>query len=107
MSLSVFKISNGLRIRNEEIRRRTKVVDIAQCISKLKWQWAGPIAERADGRWGTKDTGVETTYGKAQRETTTCQMDRRPHQDAGGFGPVTLEINWGGLCSAVDSNGLR
>ena len=37
---------------------------------------------------------------------------RRPRQvcgeslDAGGIGPVTPEINWGGLCSAVDSNGL-
>ena len=62
---------------------------------------------------GQKDTGVETTYGKGQRVTATCQMDRRPHQDceesldAGGIGPVTLEINWGDLCSAVDSNGLR
>ena len=26
--------------------------------------------------------------------------------DAGGIGPVTLDINWGGLCSAVDSNRL-
>ena len=48
---------------------------------------------------GVKDTGVETTYGKAQRGTPTCQMDRRPRQDcresldAGGIGPVTLEIN--------------
>ena len=59
---------------------------------------------------GQKDTGVETTYGKAQCGTATCQVDRRPHQDcgesldAGGIGPVTLEINWGGLCSAVDSD---
>ena len=60
---------------------------------------------------GQKDIGVETTYGKAQRETATCQMDR-PRQgcgeslDAGAIGPITLEINWGGLCSAVDSSGL-
>ena len=27
--------------------------------------------------------------------------------DVGGFGPVTLEITLGGLCSAVDSKGLR
>ena len=42
------------RLRNEEIRRRTKVTDIAQRISKLKWQWAGHIALRTDGRWGRK-----------------------------------------------------
>ena len=42
------------RIRNEEIRRRTKVTDIARRIAKLKWQWAGHIARRTDGRWGGK-----------------------------------------------------
>ncbi|CAH2244044.1 jg12145 [Pararge aegeria aegeria] len=37
-------------IRNE-IRRRTKGTDIAQRVAKLKWQWAGHIARRTDGRW--------------------------------------------------------
>ncbi|CAH2231959.1 jg4020 [Pararge aegeria aegeria] len=41
-------------IRNEEIRRRTRVTDIAQRVAKLKWQWAGHIARRTDGRWGLK-----------------------------------------------------
>ncbi|CAH2229492.1 jg20864 [Pararge aegeria aegeria] len=42
------------RIRNVEIRRRTKVTDIAQRVAKLKWQWAGHIVRRKDGRWGPK-----------------------------------------------------
>ena len=42
---------------------------------------------------------------------TTCQMRLRRVDcvellDAGGIGPATLEINWGGLCSAVDNNRL-
>ena len=84
----------------------TKVVDIAQRISKLKGQWASRIARRADGRCSKKNTGVETTYGKAQRETAACQIGRRPRQDcgesldAGGIRLVTLEINWGGLFSS-------
>ncbi|CAH2242647.1 jg8469 [Pararge aegeria aegeria] len=41
-------------IRNEEIRRRTKVTDIAQRVAKLKWRWAGHIVRRNDGRWGSK-----------------------------------------------------
>ncbi|CAG9122988.1 unnamed protein product [Plutella xylostella] len=41
-------------IRNEEIRRRTKVTDIAYRVSKLKWQWAGHIARRTDGRWSRR-----------------------------------------------------
>ena len=31
------------RIRNEEIRRGTKVTDIARRIAKLKWQWQGTL----------------------------------------------------------------
>ena len=88
------------RIRNEEIRRTTKIVDIALRTSKLKWQWAGHITRRADGRWGKKILEWRPTYAKAQRETATCQVDQRPRQDcgesldAGCIGPVTLEINW-------------
>ena len=35
---------------------------------------------------GHKDTGVETTFWKAQCETATCQMDRRSRQDCQEFG---------------------
>ncbi|CAH2234465.1 jg1608 [Pararge aegeria aegeria] len=42
------------QIRNEEIRKRTRATDIAQRVAKLKWQWAGHIARRIDGRWGLK-----------------------------------------------------
>ncbi|CAH2237605.1 jg7369 [Pararge aegeria aegeria] len=41
------------QMRNEEIRGRTKVTDIAQRVPKLKWQWAGHIVRRTDGRWGS------------------------------------------------------
>lgn len=34
------------RISNEEIRRETKVTDIARRIASLKWQWAEHIARR-------------------------------------------------------------
>ncbi|CAH2229143.1 jg20756 [Pararge aegeria aegeria] len=35
-------------IKNEEIRRRTRVINIAQRVAKLKWQWAGHIARKND-----------------------------------------------------------
>ena len=54
MERAMLGISLRDRIRNEEIRRRIKVLDIAQRISKLKWQWIGHIARRSDGRWGKK-----------------------------------------------------
>ena len=49
MERAMLGVSLRDRLRNEEIRRRTKVTDIAQRISKLKWQWAGHIARRTDG----------------------------------------------------------
>ena len=54
MERAMLGVSLRDRIRNEEIRKRTKVTDIAQRISKLKWQWAGHIARRTDDRWGRK-----------------------------------------------------
>ncbi|CAH2244453.1 jg6769 [Pararge aegeria aegeria] len=44
----------SMQIRNEDIRRRTRVNDIAQRVAKLKWQWAGHMARRTDGRRGLK-----------------------------------------------------
>ncbi|XP_028175804.1 uncharacterized protein LOC114364024 [Ostrinia furnacalis] len=54
MERAMLGVSLRDRIRNEEIRRRTRVTDIARRIAKIKWQWAGHIARRADGRWGRK-----------------------------------------------------
>ncbi|CAH2244410.1 jg25356 [Pararge aegeria aegeria] len=52
MERAMLGVSLRDQIRNEEIRRRTRVTDIAQRVAKLKWQWAGHIARRTDGRWG-------------------------------------------------------
>ncbi|CAH2268372.1 jg15826 [Pararge aegeria aegeria] len=54
MERAMLGVSLRDRIRNVEIRRRTKVTDIAQQVAKLKWQWAGHIVRRKDGRWGPK-----------------------------------------------------
>ncbi|CAK1600115.1 unnamed protein product [Parnassius mnemosyne] len=45
--------SEFLCVINLEMRI-SRVTDIAQRISKLKWQWAGHIARRTDDRWGKK-----------------------------------------------------
>ncbi|CAH2244657.1 jg5443 [Pararge aegeria aegeria] len=52
------------QIRNVEIRRRTRVTDIAQRVAKLKWQWAGHIVRRKDGRWGPKVLEWQPRTGK-------------------------------------------
>ncbi|CAH2209453.1 jg75 [Pararge aegeria aegeria] len=53
MERAMLGVSLRDQIRNEGIRRRTRVTDIAQRVAKLKWQWAGHIARRTDGRWGS------------------------------------------------------
>ncbi|CAH2248399.1 jg6199 [Pararge aegeria aegeria] len=54
MERAMLGVSLRDQIRNEEIRRRTRVTDIAQRVVKLKLHWAGHIAWRPDGRWGLK-----------------------------------------------------
>ncbi|VVC89536.1 unnamed protein product [Leptidea sinapis] len=61
MERAMLGVSLRDRIRNEEIRRRTKVTGIVQMIAKLKWQWAGHIVRRTDGRWG-KHGATERRY---------------------------------------------
>ncbi|CAH2226340.1 jg578 [Pararge aegeria aegeria] len=53
MERAMLGVSLRDQIRNEEIRRRTRVTDIAQRV-ELKWKWAGLIPRKTDGRWGSK-----------------------------------------------------
>ncbi|CAH2242429.1 jg20431 [Pararge aegeria aegeria] len=64
MERAMLGVSLRDRIRNVEIRRRTKVTDIAQRVAKLKWQWAGHIVRRKDGRWGPKVLEWQPRTGK-------------------------------------------
>ncbi|CAH2266632.1 jg19819 [Pararge aegeria aegeria] len=64
MERAMLGVSLRDRIRNVEIRRRTKVTDIAQGVAKLKWQWAGHIVRRKDGRWGPKVLEWQPRTGK-------------------------------------------
>ena len=52
------------RIRNEVIRQRTRVTDIAHRISKLKWQWAGHVCRRTDERWSRRVLEWRPRLGK-------------------------------------------
>lgn len=42
------------KIRNEEIRRRTKVTDIIKRVAELKWRWVGHVARQNSDRWALK-----------------------------------------------------
>lgn len=64
MERAMLGVSLRDRIRNEVIRQSTKVVDIAQRISKLKWQWAGHVCRRTDNRWGKRVLEWRPRLGK-------------------------------------------
>ncbi|CAH2236490.1 jg21250 [Pararge aegeria aegeria] len=64
MERAMFRVSLRYRFRNEEIFRRTKVTDIAQRISKLKWQWAGHVCHRCPGGWGRRVLECRPRIGK-------------------------------------------
>ena len=49
---------------NEVIRQRTKVVDIAHKIGKLKWQWADHISRRTNDCWGRRVLEWRPRIGK-------------------------------------------
>jgi hypothetical protein len=54
MERAMLGISLRDHIPNVEIRRRTRVTDIALKVATLKWRWAGHISRRDDGRWSNR-----------------------------------------------------
>ncbi|CAH2226067.1 jg24551 [Pararge aegeria aegeria] len=64
MERAMLGVSLRDRIRNDEIRRRTEVTDLAQRISKFKWQWAGHVCRRTDGRCGRRVLEWRPRIGK-------------------------------------------
>jgi hypothetical protein len=64
METTVLGVSLRDRIRNEVIRQRTKITEIAHRISTLKWQWAGHISRRTDNRWGKRVLEWRPRLGK-------------------------------------------
>lgn len=51
MERSMLNVRKSDRLRNEEVRKRTRVTDVITTIRKLKWQWAGHIMRTNDNRW--------------------------------------------------------
>ena len=48
------------RIRNTNIRQRTRVTDIVQYVTNTKWKWAGHIARMKDNRWTIRSREWQT-----------------------------------------------
>ncbi|CAH2261343.1 jg7873 [Pararge aegeria aegeria] len=64
LAMGLIRRLRGDQIRNVEIRKRTIVTDIAQRVAKRKWQCAGNIVQRKDGRCGPKGLEWQIRTGK-------------------------------------------
>jgi hypothetical protein len=60
----MLRVSLRDRIRNEVIRQKIKVTDIAHRISTLKWQWSGHFSHRTDNRWSKRVLEWRPRLGK-------------------------------------------
>ena len=54
MERSMLGISLRDKIRNQDIRHRTKATDICKRVVQLKWQWASHVCRRNDDRWSER-----------------------------------------------------
>ncbi|CAH2246903.1 jg19258 [Pararge aegeria aegeria] len=85
--------------RNEEIRRRTGVTDIAQRVAKLKWKSAWHIARRTAGRWGSKVLEWRPRTGKR-----SVGRERTPNESLGAAGRKRLGRGfWNSIQSGLQS----
>ncbi|CAG9116951.1 unnamed protein product [Plutella xylostella] len=106
MERAMLGVSLRDRIRNEEIRRRTKVTDIAKRISTLKWQWAGHVARRADDRWSRKVLEWRPRVGKRRvgRPPTRWSDDLRKVAGSRWMQMAGDRLGWRSLCDEQLSN---
>ena len=64
MERAMLGISLRDKIRNTDIRKRTRVADITAKVAKLKWRWAGHVARREDNRWSNRVLNWRPYTGK-------------------------------------------
>ncbi|CAH2209094.1 jg25024 [Pararge aegeria aegeria] len=94
-SMSMLGVSQPDQIRNEKIRRRTKVTDIAQRVTKLKCQWA-----RTGGLLGSNPLDPEqinATLVGSQRGGQTTSNESRGRSDHGDDDYLLNDITSSGV----------
>ncbi|CAF4764563.1 unnamed protein product [Pieris macdunnoughi] len=105
MERSILKLRRINKIKNVEIRKKTKITDALEQALRLKWKWAGHIARARDKRWTLEITKWTGSTGKRcigrQRKRWTddivelaggkldecCSKQREMEKYGGGFYP--------------------
>lgn len=66
-TLTLTRTSPRHRVRNEEIRRRSGIVDIIDHIAKLNWVWAGHVVRLKDNSYTEKILNWRPRVDKCNR----------------------------------------
>ena len=64
----MIEIKRTDKIRNEHIRKQTKLVDIKKTIKRNKWRGAGHVERQQDSRWTKFTTEWQVMDGKKNPE---------------------------------------
>ena len=67
MERKMLNIKQTDRIKNSDIRKKTKVIDIVKYVTKAKASWAGHVARLQDNRWTRRTTEWTPRQGKRAR----------------------------------------
>ena len=99
------------KVPNLEIRQRTKINDILEEITKLKWKWAGHVARMKDNRWTVRCTEWQVRDGRRSkgRPKRRWRDDIQQWLGATWSKKAKVERSGGGLLPAVEghSQGTR
>jgi len=80
------------RVRNEDIRKKTKLIDVKQHIASLKWRWAGHTLRQSDNRWNKEIQLWRPWLGKRNRGRPQTRW-RDDLKLTAGFGWARLAQN--------------
>ena len=64
MERQMLRISLRDKVKNTDIRQKTKVKDILEKVKEAKWRWAGHVARMQDNRWTKRLTEWQPRTGK-------------------------------------------
>ena len=108
MERAMLGVTRRDKIRNQEIRKRTRVEDIIEKVEKSKGQWAGHIARMNTRKWARKLTEWTPRNGKRTRGRPKRRW-RDNIEERGGSGWMQVASNrneWKRLWRPSASSGV-
>lgn len=83
MERSILKLRRIQKVRNVDIRERTKLTDALEHALQKKWRWAGHLARYTDRRWTSETTKWKGPRGKRKVGRPKMRWDNDIKEIAG------------------------